>query len=323
MDLELIPDNIRLLVDNRRLLDVVKLAVDLDLFSKIADETSLDELSLILNLDSQFVEYLMRVLCSSGFAEAVPAGGGTSVYRSTPVSGQFLRQGSPLFIGQSVLERIETGELLGGYVRNGPVTPSIDKTHWTEERMRSIAGVALLGGIQSAMASADLAGRRRLLDIGGGHGLYSVFFTRKYPGLHATIVELPEVAAIARDYVARCEAADSVDIVAADYRDLRPAGTYDVVFLSNVAASLPEIGRLLSVARDSLEPGGKVVLRNFVSDAPDGPWSAITLLERYTRRGLKGLSTPELARAMEANGFGDIISAGYNDCTVILTGIKR
>jgi predicted O-methyltransferase YrrM len=323
MDLELVPDNIRLLVDNRRLLDVVKLAMDLDLFSKIPDEMSLDELSLALDLDTQFVEYLMRVLCSSGFAEAIPAAGGTIVYRCTPVSSQFLRQGSPLFIGQCVLESIETGKLLGGYVRNGPVTPSIDKTHWTEERMRNIAGVALLGGLQSAIASVDLAGHSRLLDIGGGHGLFSVFFTRKYPGLHATIVELPEVAAIARDYVAHCEAGDSVDIVAADYRDLRPAGAYDVVFLSNVAASLPEIGRLLSIAKDSLEPGGMVVMRNFVSDAPDGPWSAITLLERYTRRGLKGLSTPELSGAMESNGFGEITTAGYNDCTVILTGIKR
>jgi precorrin-6B methylase 2 len=323
MNLEFVPENVLLMVNYRRLLDVVMLAMDLDLFRILERKPTAGELSASLGPDVQFVEYLMGVLCSFGYAEAVPAADGTIAYRCTPVSALYLDSRSPLFIGKDLLANCETGALVGGYARHGPVTPVIDKSHWSESRMRSIAGVSLLGGLQSTLAAVDLSGRRHLLDIGGGHGLFSIFFTRKYPGLQATIVELPEVAAIARDYVGRCGAEGSVEVIATDYRDFRPDRLYDVVFLSNVAPSLNELGRLLAVSFTCLEPGGVVVLRNFVSDAPADTWSTVTLLERYCRRGLIGLTTAELARAMETSGLSGIATLAYHDCTVLLEGTKK
>jgi|AGTN01.2.fsa_nt_gi Predicted O-methyltransferase len=322
MDMELVPENVRLLVNSRRLLDVVSLATDLGLFPMIRRETTLPTLSAMMGIDEPFVKYLMDVLCSFGYVEAVPASNGTIAYRSTPVSVQYLDSGSPLFIGKEILESCETGALVGGYARNGPVTPSIDKSYWLESRIRSIAGVALLGGLQSTMAAVDLSGRQRLLDIGGGHGLYSIFFTKKYPGLKATIVELPDVAAVARDYVRRCDAEGSVNIVEADYHDFRPECLYDVVFISNVAASAKELGILLDIASGCLKREGMLVLRNYVSDAPADPWSSVTMLERYSRRGIKGLTTGELAGAMAASGLSSITTLAYHDCTVLLSGVK-
>jgi hypothetical protein len=323
MDLELVPENVRLMVNGRRLLDVVMLAMDLDLFRMLGHNPTAAEMAASLGTDAQFVEYLLGVLCRFGYAEAVPAAGGADAYRPTPVSAQYLDSRSPLYLGKDLLANCETGSLVSGYGKHGPVTPVIDRGHWSESRMRSIAGVALLGGLQSTLAAADLSGRRRLLDIGGGHGLYSVFFTRKYPGLQATIVELPEVAAIARDYVSRCGAEESVEVIASDYREFRPDRPYDVIFLSNVAPSLDELGHLLAFSCTCLEPGGIVVLRNFVSDAPADPWSTVTLLERYCRRGLKGLTTAELARAMEAGGLSGIVTLAYQDCTVLLEGSRK
>jgi hypothetical protein len=41
-----------------------------------------------------------------------------------------------------------------------------------------------------------------MLDVGGGPGTYSVLLTQRFPGLRSEVLELPGVAAVARDLVA-------------------------------------------------------------------------------------------------------------------------
>jgi cyclopropane fatty-acyl-phospholipid synthase-like methyltransferase len=56
-----------------------------------------------------------------------------------------------------------------------------------------------------------------LLDVGGGPGTYSILLTGRFPGLHSEVLELPGVAAVAREIVAAAGAADRVTLRDGDY----------------------------------------------------------------------------------------------------------
>jgi SAM-dependent methyltransferase len=101
----------------------------------------------------------------------------------------------------------------------------------------------------------------RLLDLGGGHGLYSVEFCRRYPRLQATLFEVPPMEKYAQRLIADYELTDRVRFRAGDFLvdDLEPA---DVILLFNVIHSKSEAEnrQVLKRAADSLRPGGLLVL---------------------------------------------------------------
>ncbi len=114
-----------------------------------------------------------------------------------------------------------------------------------------------------------LEGCRRLLDVGGGVGSYSLALLERYPQLEVTILDLPAVVPWAREFVAQAGAAERVVVEPFDFlHDPLPRG-YDVVLLSNILHDLPPAVNqgLLTAAYQALEPGGRVVVYEFLLDA--------------------------------------------------------
>lgn len=114
----------------------------------------------------------------------------------------------------------------------------------------------------------DLTGRRRMLDIGGGPGTYSVLFVRRYPGLRATLMDLPAVVEIAGEIIAAMGAADAVTRVAGDYLTDRFPAEQDVVLISGVFHRETEENcrKLIDAARACLCPGGMLVISDVFTD---------------------------------------------------------
>ncbi|GAA0897433.1 methyltransferase [Virgisporangium ochraceum] len=111
-------------------------------------------------------------------------------------------------------------------------------------------------------------GASRLLDLGGGHGWYSVAFCRRYPALTATVVDLPAAVDIGRDVVAAEGLADRVafhggDLTDGDLTDGVGGGAgHDVVLLFNVVHGFdPDRARdLVRAAVAATRPGGIVAV---------------------------------------------------------------
>ena len=123
-------------------------------------------------------------------------------------------------------------------------------------------------------ANYPLAGARRLLDVGGGSGLYAVALLRANPSLRAVIWDRAEVLKVARESANRYGVADRTEFVAGDmFADPLPGGC-DVMLLSNVLHDwdVPECNRLLSRLAPALPPGGRALIHDvFLNDALNGP----------------------------------------------------
>ena len=169
-----------------------------------------------------------------------------------------------------------------------------------------------------AMAAAiDLGGRSRVLDIGGGSGVYACAVAAAHPDVSAVVLEQPPVDDIARRLVAERGFADRVTVHPGDlFRDPWPDDC-DVHLFSNVLHDwdIPEVRHLLALSARSLRAGGLLVIHEaFLNEEKTGPlpvaeYSAILM---HSTQG-KCYSTGEYRDLLTDAGFGGI---AYRDTLV-------
>jgi ubiquinone/menaquinone biosynthesis C-methylase UbiE len=154
----------------------------------------------------------------------------------------------------------------------------------------------------------DLAGRTRLLDVGGGPGTYSILLAEANPGLSATVFDLPDVVEIASEVIEQHGLSDRVATTAGDYHsDEFPRG-FEAVLVSNTLhqEDWESCRRILDQAYESVEPGGLAVVHAmFLNDRGDGPvWPALhNLLMLLVYRGGRAYSAEQTFQMMEESGF--------------------
>lgn len=86
------------------------------------------------------------------------------------------------------------------------------------------------------------ASPKRMLDIGGSHGLYCVEFCRKYPDLKATVLDWAIGLENAKITLTQeKDVVQQIDLFEADFeKENLPSGKYDFVFLGNIIHGLNE-----------------------------------------------------------------------------------
>ncbi len=118
----------------------------------------------------------------------------------------------------------------------------------------------------AVLARLDLAGARRLADLGGGPGVYVERALREHPGLEATLIDLPLTLDVARRRLADSAVGDRLRFLRWDfYREPAPAeqaGPFDRMLISQVlhAASPAQNRELFRRLAPLLAPGALVVI---------------------------------------------------------------
>jgi len=106
------------------------------------------------------------------------------------------------------------------------------------------------------------APRNRLLDVAGGHGLWSAGYCGRYPGLRATVLDLPEALPTGRSIVEKAGFADRVTFLGGDLRTTPWGEGWDAVLLFNILHNLgaDDAARAMEQAFAALRPGGVLVI---------------------------------------------------------------
>ena len=179
-------------------------------------------------------------------------------------------------------------------------------------------GLARNGGLDDA---------RRVLDVGGGSGCFSIALTQAHPHLSATIMELPAMCELATGYIADGGVTGRVDTVSVDmFREAWPTG-YDAIFLSNIFHDWSDEtnSALAASAYAALEPGGRICLHEILFD-DDGQGPKVTAgFSMLMLLGTKGrqYTAGELAAILEGVGFVDVQTKPTYGYFALTTGRKR
>lgn len=286
----------------------------LQLFDQLANgPRSAADVAAALGLDARLTGLLLRVLVSLGLLEA--RGG---VFANSPAAAAFLVTGSPAYMGGAMRysdQLYATWGRLEESLRSGqPALPAEsylgDDTDRTRTFVYSMHGRAM--GIARALVEVlDLTGRRALLDVGGGPGTYSILLTERYAGLRARVLELPGVAAVAREIVAAAHATDRVTLLDGDYHSAAFGTGHDVVLMSGMFHRESEAScrRLIEKARDCLMPGGLLAVSDVFADEGgcSPPFAALFGLNMaLTAPDGTVHADADVARWMREAGFTDL-----------------
>jgi 2-polyprenyl-3-methyl-5-hydroxy-6-metoxy-1,4-benzoquinol methylase len=176
---------------------------------------------------------------------------------------------------------------------------------------RYIRGQHELARLSAAEVARKLrlpSGARELLDIGGGHGLYSMELCRRHPGLTATVLDLPGSAAVGREIVAAAGMADRVHFAEGDATGADLGAGYDAVLCFNLVHHLTpaQIAALFGRARDALAPGGTLAVLDAFADPGRRASAAGNFLSLfvYLSSGSQVHTPAELRGWLREAGFG-------------------
>lgn len=290
-------------------------ASDLGLFARLAETGPTDAPTLAqdLGLDTRGARLLLDACVALDLL--VKEG---DRYANTPEASLFLVPGAPSDLSNAIRYNRDVYPAWGNlddFVRTGkPVERP--ETHLGQDPQRTRTFVLSMHYRALAMGRAvvgaiDLTGRQRLLDVGGGPGTYSVLFAQKHPGLHSTVLDLPDVVKVADELIREQGFANRVETLAGDYRTTPFPGDNDVVhFFGMLHQESPDsIRALLRKAFDALRPGGVVHVMDLMTDAS------------HTRPKFSALFAVNMALTTE-NGWvfadSEIVAwlreAGFTDC---------
>jgi SAM-dependent methyltransferase len=255
---------------------------------------SFDALRGQLGLADRAASVLVVALRAMGLI--VPAPDGSGRLDLSPSAREHLVPGGPFYMGDYVGLSAQNPGVREMAQRLRTNRPAFDKSPDADA-----GGTAFIyrEGTESAMdheASARrltlaLAGRaknvapllarnyplpeaRRLLDAGGGTGIYSLALLRANPRLRTVVWDRAEVLKVAREFTEHAGLTDRVDLVPGDmFADPLP-GACDVILLSNILHDwdVPECRTLVGRCAAALPSGGRLLIHDvFLNDAMDGP----------------------------------------------------
>lgn len=247
------------------------------------------EIASALDIDSNRLSRLLYALASIGLLE-IEAGR----FRNGAEAAAYLDASKPGFRGgdHALLRTLWSADLLTAEsLRTGRPAALHDFTdsgpEATADFFRNLAPGGLKFGQQLAQL-LDLSETSSVIDIGGGAGTSLIGLRERWPRVSMTLLELPAVAAVARDILSEYGAEDIFiehgDITVAPSRD-----RHDLAILKAVVQVLPPDKARLSIlnAARCLIPGGEIVVAGLgvVDDdrlgPPEGVFLNLTFLNLY------------------------------------------
>lgn len=297
-------------------LPVVNVADEVGTFVALSDAAlTTDELAAQLGLNARALAIHLGVLAALGLVERRELR-----WRATAETRRWLHRDATGYWGAllgryreslplhaQLLETLRTGDRAKNH---GSMAPEWERGELPLEVAKAVSAFmhahsqAPARGVAMQPLFGDV---RRLMDVGGGSGVYSIELARAWPQLSCTVMEIEAVCHAAQDYIDAAGLGDRIATHAANmFTQDWPTG-HDALFFSNIFHDWSPATNLLLAQKAfaALPSGGRILLNEVLMDDDlCGPLAAATfsVLMLLGTKG-KQYSLPELRAILEAAGF--------------------
>jgi SAM-dependent methyltransferase len=243
----------------------IMLGTKLGFFEALAaGPTTVAEIAARAGTHPRASEKLLVALAGCGYVRSLDGGR----WELTQLSRRWLLETSPQSCRDKVLFQFLEWDLIGRaeeFLRSGEpleLHQQLDEQQWALYQRGMRSGVEpMVGEVVRRLKLGPAPAR--MLDVGGSHGFWSVAFCRRYDGLRATVLDLPQAIAHAAPILAREQMGDRVVHRAGDalVDDLGEA-QYDFILLSSLVHHFDDATNraLMQRCARALKPGGVVAI---------------------------------------------------------------
>ena len=249
---------------------IISTSMKLGIFSLLEKPKKVMELAEEISAELTITEKLLEVLVSLDLLLKQDGR-----YMNTELTHSFLLEDSVYYQGDLIgliLESYPIWYQLETAMKKG----NLDKTEKTymentfdKRFMMASAQSAIRGALQSTVnvivELPEFKSARRLLDLGGGHGLYSIAFARENPFLDAVVFDLPLVTEICKEHIREYGMEGRISVMAGDYLKDDFGTGYDIVFISHSIFYKPKEALDLPLEKifHALKEGGIIIVRHW------------------------------------------------------------
>ncbi|MFZ2000043.1 MAG: methyltransferase [Candidatus Sulfotelmatobacter sp.] len=306
----LLPDRLDQMIRGYMPSRCILTALELDIFTAVGDGANAEQIGARIHANARAVAMLLNALVALGLLSK-----SGDDYKNTVESARFLVQGSKdnhrngLLHTANIWHRWST---LTDAVRTGTRIP-VDYDDTPEWTRNFIAGMQRNAKARAPLVVKALgtAGVRRILDLGGGSGAYSIAFAKACPDVQCEILDIPEVVPLTSEYVSQAGVSAQVSLRAGDMLQDDFGSGYDLIMLNAICHMFSEEQNqdIFRRAHQALARNGRLVVQDFILN-PDktGPQHAALFSLNMLVATEAGASYSELEYTnwMNAAGFTDV-----------------
>lgn len=278
-----------------------------------------ETLSKLIGTDRRATELLLNSLAAIGLLEKK---GGN--YRNAGVASRYLVKGKTDYQGDILKHNDVLWDNWSGLDEVVKTGRPYRKSHNHESFILGMHNLALQK-VKGVLKNLDLKQMKKVLDLGGGPGTYSVAFAKEK--MDVTLLDFPDTLRISKKVIASAGMGKNIRLLPGDFMKDELGSGYDMIFISQIfhAYGPDECTALLRKCRASLNKGGRIVVQEFYLDESranplQGAVFAINMLVN-TPRG-RTYTPDEMSAWMKKAGFAGI-KKKILDETVLMTGTKR
>jgi 2-polyprenyl-3-methyl-5-hydroxy-6-metoxy-1,4-benzoquinol methylase len=249
---------------------VILTGIELNIFAAVGDGATAGQVAAKIGTDARATEMLLNALVAMGMLTK-----SDGVFHDTPVTARYFGGKSPDDARAAMMHIVHLWERWSTLTECVRVGTSVkrqeaaeDRDDWTEAFIAAMHRNARARA-PHVVKAVGVQGARRMLDVGGGSGAYSIAFAQANERLEVELLDLPEVLPIAQWHIEEAGLGHRIKTRAGDLRtDLLGKG-FDVILVSAICHMLgPEGNRdLLKRCHAALASEGRVVISDFILEA--------------------------------------------------------
>jgi ubiquinone/menaquinone biosynthesis C-methylase UbiE len=246
-------------------------AVELDVFTHIAGgRRTAAEIARAANANEAAMRRLLDALVALKYLERK-----AEAYSLEPVAATYLVRGSELYMaGSAVMKGLATDfARLAEVVRSGqPIVPGGAEVRVEDFWPMLVRAIFPTSHVAARAAAAALGPSVRrqigsILDVGAGSGAWSLAFAQAIPKARVTVVDLPGVTTITREYADRYGVGDRYEYIDGSLREVDfGRDRFDLAILGHIIhGEGAEWGRkLIQKCAAALRDKGRLLIAEFV-----------------------------------------------------------
>jgi 2-polyprenyl-3-methyl-5-hydroxy-6-metoxy-1,4-benzoquinol methylase len=296
-------------------------AAELEIFEILADEArSSEALAQHINIDQEGAIILLDVLEGLGYVRRKQKNG-LVIFANSPMASEWMISTAKVNFAEGFkFFKVMASQFLpqlGASIQQGQ--PQRHLYEWLADQPEPskifqdwLAAGARLAKEEVSTKLTIQKENARILDLGGGHGVYSTTICRQYPDVTVTIYDSELALKMATDQIMQEDLASRISIQAGDFIADDIGSDYDMVLLFNVIHGLTDdqIISLFERVKSALIPGGRIAILEQLSG--QGPTKLVKTgislfsLLYYHNLGGKVLRFEEINALLLEGGFSEV-----------------